>query len=388
MADYDIRFFEYLAQAQLEALQDRESKIVELRYGLTGENAATYTSIGKFFNISRQRISQILFRAHKKISSKGQRQIKVNNVNDPCAELLIYVRSNIRPQEPKCAERFVEFCRNNLSSLPQQTHAFQLLAHLTYPSKQNREQILEESKKIFQEFEDEQRKSYKQQQSSSRFQELLSYVIHPRELKFLEEVDLRSFSRQREVSLDGEGRSGSFYSQKLSRLVQYESGLEMNFLFCLECFDDVIFYQEQPVRIPYEFEGTTYCYYPDFLFVLENGTGIITEIKPVFKMALQQNLAKWSALKVYCAQNGLGLLVTDGIYSIQQIQRHEVKPDFSDSVLEKLLQGNMDWTEYKKIKEQFNPSRDDFVALVLKNKLVWKLSPFLLGFQLQRLRCI
>ena len=79
--------------------------------------------------------------------------------------------------------------------------------------------------------------------------------------------------------------------------------------------------------------------------------------------------------------DGLGLLVTDGKYSIQQIQRHEVKPDFADSVLAKLRQGNIGWTEYKKIKEQFNPSRDDFVALVLKHKLVWKLSPFFLGFQ-------
>jgi len=381
MADYDIRFFEYLAQAQLEALQDRESRIVELRYGLTGENAATLAAIGKVFGVSRERIRQLLCKAHRKIRSKGQRQIKANNVNDPCAELLIYVRSIIRPQRPSSEERFVEFCRNNLSSLPQQTHAFPLVAYLAYPDKQNREQILEEAKKIFQEFEDEQKKTYKKQKLLSRFQELLSYVIYPGELKFLEEIDLRSFSRQREVSLDGEGRSGSFYSQKLSRLVQYESGLEMNFLFCLECFDDVIFYQEQPVRIPYEFQGTTYCYYPDFLFVLKNGTGIITEIKPIFKMALRENLIKWSALKVYCAQNGLGLLVTDGKYSIQQIQRHEVKPDFSNSILEKLRQGTIDWTEYKKIKEQLNPSRDDFVALVLKNKLVWKLSPFLLGFQ-------
>ena len=227
--------------------------------------------------------------------------------------------------------------------------------------------------------EDEQKKSRK---LLSRFQELLAYVIYPGELKLLQEIDFRSFSRQREVSLDGEGLSGSFYSQKLSRLVQYESSLEMSFLFYLECFDDVIFYQEQPVRIPYEFQGNIYFYYPDFLFILKNGTGIITEIKPIFKMALQENLAKWSALKVYCAQNGLGLLVTDGKYSIQQIQRHEVKPDFSSFVLEKLRQGNIDWTEYKKIKEQFNPSRDDFVALVLKNKLVWKLSPFLLSFQL------
>ncbi|MEL7409749.1 MAG: TnsA endonuclease N-terminal domain-containing protein, partial [Cyanobacteria bacterium J06558_2] len=248
------------------------------------------------------------------------------------------------------------------------------------PDKPSREQSLEAAKKIFKDLEDEQRKNYEQQKLLSRFQELLSYVIYPGELKSLKEIDFRSFSRQREVLLDGEGKAGSFYSKKLNRLVQYESGLEMDFLFYLECFHDVIFYQEQPVRIPYEFQGATYSYYPDFLFVLKNGTGIITEVKPIFKMALKKNLTKCSALKAYCAQNSLGLLVTDGRYSIQQIQRHEVKVDFSNAILEKLRQGNINWTEYKKIKDQFNPSRDDFVALVLKNKLFWKLSPFLLGF--------
>lgn len=380
MIDSDIRFFEYLAQAQSETLRDRESRIFELRYGLTGKNAATLAAIGKVFGVSRERIRQILGKAHRKIYSKGQRQLKANNAKDSCAELLIYVRSIIQPQETDSVERLVEFCRHNLSSLPQQTHAFPLVTYLTYPDKLSREKILEEAKKVFRNLENEGRKNYRQEKFSSRFRELLSHVIYPGELKPLEEIDLRSFSRQREVSLDGEGNAGSFYSQKLSRLVQYESGLEIKFLFYLECFNDVIFYQEQPVKIPYDFQGTTYSYYPDFLFVLKSGTGIITEIKPVFKMALRENLTKWSALKAYCAQNGLGLLITDGRYSIQQIQQHEVKSDFSNSVLEKLRQGSINWTKYKEIKEQFNPSRDDFVALVLKNKLFWQLSPFLLSF--------
>jgi Sigma-70, region 4 len=153
MADYDIRFFEYLAQAQSEALLDRESRILELRYGLTGENAATLAAIGKVFGVSRERIRQILGKTHRKICSKGQRQLKANNVNDPCAELLIYVRSIIRPQETDSVERLVEFCRNNLSSMPQQTHASPLVTYLTYPDKPSRQKILEEAKKVFQDLE-------------------------------------------------------------------------------------------------------------------------------------------------------------------------------------------------------------------------------------------
>lgn len=97
-------------------------------------------------------------------------------------------------------------------------------------------------------------------------------------------------------------------------------------------------------------------------------------------MALRKNLVKWSALKAYCHQHGIGLLVTDGRYAIQQIQRHQIKPDFSNFVLDKLRQGDLNWIEYKKIKEQFNSSRNDFVALILKNRLVGKLNPYHLSY--------
>ncbi len=127
-----------------------------------------------------------------------------------------------------------------------------------------------------------------------------------------------SLKRQREVSLNGEGNAGHFYSGKLNRYVQYESQLEHNFLQKLEFLEQVVFYQEQPFEIAYEFKNREYLYYPDILLVLQDGKGIVVEIKPVFKMALQVNLKKWTALKHFCANNGLGLLITDGRYTIQQ----------------------------------------------------------------------
>ncbi|MEM1172831.1 MAG: sigma factor-like helix-turn-helix DNA-binding protein [Cyanobacteria bacterium P01_H01_bin.35] len=145
-----MEFFEYFAQAQLEALKDREQQIIELRYGLTGNKPLSMASIGEVFGISRERIRQILKKAHKKIRGKGQRQIKVDNINNPCAELLIYVRAIIRPHEPNSVERLVEFSIKNLSCLPQQTHALPLLGYLTYSDKQEiREHNIAEAKKIY-----------------------------------------------------------------------------------------------------------------------------------------------------------------------------------------------------------------------------------------------
>ena len=89
MIKQDLNFFEYFAQAQLEVLTDRERQIVELRYGLTGSKPLTLASISEVFNISRERIRQLLNRAFRKIRSKGQRQIKANAIDASCAELII-----------------------------------------------------------------------------------------------------------------------------------------------------------------------------------------------------------------------------------------------------------------------------------------------------------
>ncbi|MGD1918515.1 MAG: sigma factor-like helix-turn-helix DNA-binding protein [Pleurocapsa sp.] len=284
MIKQDLNFFEYFAQAQLEVLTDRERQIVELRYGLTGSKPLTLASISEVFNISRERIRQLLNRAFRKIRSKGQRQIKANAIDASCAELIIYVRSIIRPSEPDSVNRLIEFAQNNLSFLPQQTHALPLLGNLTYRDKSIRNQSIIKAKNIYSE---RIANHHKQQKLLSKFSDLLSYVIYPDKRHCFERGKFDSFTRQREVSLTGDGNSGGFYSNKLERLIQYESNLEMTFLLYLENLDDVIFYQEQPLRIFYKSEDRSGFYYPDFLFIMKNGNGVVTEIKPIFQMALQ-----------------------------------------------------------------------------------------------------
>src|SRR5437762_14109819 len=99
--------------------------------------------------------------------------------------------------------------------------------------------------------------------------------------------------------------------------------LEMHLLLKLEQVKEIAFYQEQPFVIPYELDGTQRIYYPDVFFVIEDGRGVVVEVKPRYQMALHENLTKWSALHKYCIQNGWGLLITDGYRSIQKFQQHE-----------------------------------------------------------------
>lgn len=59
--------------------------------------------------------------------------------------------------------------------------------------------------------------------------------------------------------------AGHFYSQKLERTVQYESGLELDIMTLLELREQVFFYQAQPFAIPYSFKGKLRTYFPDLL---------------------------------------------------------------------------------------------------------------------------
>jgi hypothetical protein len=62
------------------------------------------------------------------------------------------------------------------------------------------------------------------------------HIIWPREMtRGSHAFEVASkLSRQREVSPDSEGKSGTFFSQKMNREVQYESLLEMHLLLKLE----------------------------------------------------------------------------------------------------------------------------------------------------------
>jgi DNA-binding CsgD family transcriptional regulator len=374
MSPRDDYFAEYFTLAQVEALTDRESRMVELRYGLMGGDFHTLEQVGQEFGVSGERIRQIINRAHRKIRSRGRRQIKKGETGKPCAQLILYLESIIQPDETGDVERLVDFIVNDLSYLPSNTHALPLIASLIYPNQKSAKSRQEEARNRI-------REKARSERQSEKFKHLLSYVIWPNEVKLLTGDEISAVRRERNISTDGEGHSGSFFSEKMNRTVQYESQLELNFLLQLEQLEEVVFYQEQPFRIPYNHDGETWDYYPDLLFILSDGRGIVVEIKPVFKMALRENLTKWSALRKFCNDKGLGILVTDGRYSIQQVQRRDVDPGFEKAVLTSLQRGPLSWREYKEIRDKYDVNRNDFLALVLQNRLVWKLGPFTLSIR-------
>jgi RNA polymerase primary sigma factor len=68
----DASFRAELLHRVLDALTHRERRILELRYGLAGENPQTLDEVGQTFNVTRERIRQIENQSLKKLRAMAR----------------------------------------------------------------------------------------------------------------------------------------------------------------------------------------------------------------------------------------------------------------------------------------------------------------------------
>ncbi len=141
-------FAELFTLAQNKALNRRENKIVELRYGFTGGEAHTLEEIGKQIGVSQERIRQILDKCQRKIVARGKRDIRVQQSNEPCGALLLYVNQTIRPKDENAIERLVDFIENELPYLPVTTHTLPLITHLVFHNRKASKKYFAEVRRI------------------------------------------------------------------------------------------------------------------------------------------------------------------------------------------------------------------------------------------------
>jgi hypothetical protein len=100
-----------------------------------------------------------------------------------------------------------------------------------------------------------------------------------------------------------------FASVKRRCLVHCESCNERNFCYFLE-FDRLVkTYQEQPLKIPYFFEGNDHNYYPDFQTWLIYGHRQIIEVKPSQFIDTEENLRKFRVGQDYAIDNDMDFIV-------------------------------------------------------------------------------
>ncbi len=131
---------------------------------------------------------------------------------------------------------------------------------------------------------------------------------------------------------------GYFPSLKMHRMVQFESTLERDLIYLLDFAPQVAEFEEQPLKIEYEYEGKILTYTPDFQVVFTNGQRFLLECKPVCFVGLEENQRKFKAAQAWCTKKGwIFQIITDeqlrqgyrleNIKLLTQHARHEVKAE-------------------------------------------------------------
>ena len=368
-------FREFLNTARLDVLQDRESRLFALRYGLPHGPAHTLEEIGKESGLSREGVRQILLRAHDRIVREAQSEIEAGETNQPSVRLALYIQDAIGKDDDGAVERLAYFVIAEFGDVLVTAQMVDFVSQLTYVASARATPDIDSVWLLIRE-----RYSGVRRYSTiqARLGGLLRYVVWPDKTKVFTREEIAAIIEVRPSSLPG--AANAYYSEKMGCRMEYSSKLERDFYRLLEHADEVVGYYAHPLEIPYEVNGRRLMYYPDLLVILRDYRAMVVEIMPAFYMALWRNLVSFQAMTDYCQISGLGFLVTDGYSSLKKFRRFQVKRDYAKAVIQSLInKGSLDWEAYKPIRDRYKATRGDFIGLVVQKKLAWQLNPFKLS---------
>lgn len=173
---------------------------------------------------------------------------------------------------------------------------------------------------------------------------ILAQVIwptHPAELAHLD-----PFSVRRPLPTWGPEKAGVFHSDKLRRLVQFDSDLELLILRHLDADPRVLEYLEQPITIPYVLDGEAHEYTPDVIVRLADARAFIIEAKPYLHLGDFINWMKWASLARWCEQAGIGFWIGGPQLSITEHRRTQPDPERHELVTDEVQAGPVADEEY------------------------------------------
>lgn len=359
-------------------MSPRRKKIIEQRYELNNEKGrSTLQAIGEKFGLSRERVRQIVIRE----TSRWANEIKKgNNIAFRKLRSLMYLL--FKPGTENYQKRFILFYVNGF--VKHDRNVLKLLVNLLFDLTKDEIEAFEvEFNQYIQDLHD----LYMHKKASALNKKFFDKKIGnkvqwPVKCRILFENDYKNVSQVRKIDRDdgynGYSVWGEYYSNKMKRIIQYESLLEKRLLTILESNDLVVFYEVQPFKIGYEYMGEK-VYVPDVFFVLNDGRGIVAEVKPRFHMVIDLNYQKYKVLKKYCETEGYGVLYIDRSTSLEEYISYEYNKAFERELLNKLSQGPIKWNEFSNLKYRYNIGFRDLACVVVNNDLLYDMEPFILS---------
>jgi len=179
------------------------------------------------------------------------------------------------------------------------------------------------------------------------------------------------------LRLDGPGEpASSFHSSKLDREVLYESGLELAAFTALENSTEIAWYQEQPLTIPYTWEGRQRLYYPDILTATHTGRCMLIEVKPLTSMPVALNRAKAAAARAYAHRNGWGWVTVDGARTGRDLEAHTIPAETRRAITTGLEAfGHLGWRHILELRTNAGVSPRDIAAFIVQTGAQLVLEP-------------
>lgn len=215
-----------------------------------------------------------------------------------------------------------------------------------------------------------------------KLEELLEKIIWPGDMVSYPVDFLQSFSPRRgqhSVNSKERSKTGERFSDKLSRMLFYESELENHFYCMLDQSRHVHTYCEQPFQLSVNLGKRAVTYTPDVLSQLEDGRCVVVEIKPLTNMVDMDVQRKFQTLAEYCHKRGWGVLLTDGREDITGLYRFPLNKDFEEALLQRLsAKRRLMRGDIRLLKEEYGTNEWQLARCILHHKLSYKVFPTLL----------
>lgn len=321
----------YIDNLAKEKLDDRSYKIIQMRIGLNDNDANTIQKIGDYFNLTRERIRQILKKIYKKLNINASLNEKnryflyekaqyIKELKDNLPEFLIYIanENNII---------FLEFFLNCILKTKETERFKNKLLNIIQSIKISEKQKI--TNEIF----------------NSAF---LKHIVYPETIKEITDDFFNNLIPERTITDNSESITGSFIFNNIE--YQYESLLEKRILKSLLKHNTFKRIKTQSLSIDYGY-GATFKYYPDIQAITHDNKFVIIEIKPLIKMCEYRNIRKFNALQNYCKNNGYGYLIMDNFKNYYD-EKNKINSSFAKLLTEFFNKHKS--LDYKKYKEFVN----------------------------------
>lgn len=319
----------------------RNIDIFKLRMNFIDLDKHTLDDIATMYNLTRERIRQILSKMERKISTLKYKCkiIEIFNSISKEEDLLNYLIIGIYGLYN---EEFLKF----------------IMHVLNYDESQ---QILKVLKQILQ--SEEENNLYQ----NSIEDKILKVTNYGNYLNPVADIIFAGLNKERNTN--NCNNNGVKKLEKVGTEVEYESNLEKRMLMRLQRCQFIKNIKTQSLIIKYDYNGKIYSYYPDFQILTKDNKLIVIEIKPEYNMMDKYVMIKYNALKKYCIKNGFGYLMIDDRYNTyEKIKESPIDKNIEAQFLEMVKsKKKLSYPECKLFMVKHNIHMIEIATIVINN---------------------